>query len=70
MTDHDVEREIEANQQRQVDDENRAEDDGALLNTAEQVVNPLVALIDTDNVDEGDVEQQRRENDAEQRRGE
>jgi hypothetical protein len=70
MTDHEVEREIEANQQRQVDNANKVEDDGLLLKTAEQVVNPLVNLLDTDDVEEGDVEHQRRENDAEQRRGE
>jgi hypothetical protein len=70
MTDHDVEREIAANQQRKVANENEAEDDGALLETAERVVNPLVNLIDTDDVDAGDVDAQRRENDAEQRRGE
>lgn len=70
MTDHEVEREIEANQQRQVDNANKVEDDGPLLKTAEQVVNPLVNLIDPDPVDEGDVEHQRRENDAEQRPGE
>jgi hypothetical protein len=70
MTDHDVEREIAANQQRQVANENEAEDDGALLDMAERVVNPLVNLIDTDDVDAGDVDAQRRENDAEQRRGE
>lgn len=68
MTDHDVEREIEANEQRQVDHEN--EDDGALLNAAERVANPLAQLINTEDVDESDVEQQRRDTDAEKRQGE
>lgn len=70
MTDHDVEREIEANNQRQLDGERAATDDGPLLGVAEQVVNPLVNLIDGDEGDEGDGEDQRLLNDAEQRQGE
>ena len=72
MTDHDVEREVEANNQRQVNGEDQAEDDGPLVGAAEQVVNPVVNRIGTDNdrADQDDAEDQRLLNDAEQRRGE
>jgi len=42
MTDDDVRREIEANQQRAIDAENEAEDDGPVIDTAERLVDPLI----------------------------
>jgi len=68
MTDKDVEREIEANQRRDVDARNEAEDDGPLLDTAERVVDPLVDRIRTpdEDLDEGDLAERRRLNDEAQ----
>lgn len=66
MTDPDVERELEANRQRAENAEDAAEDDGPVLDTAERVINPLVAPLAAEDVDEEDVEQQRRLNDEEQ----
>jgi hypothetical protein len=68
MTDHDVDREVEANLQRDVEGEDNARDDGPVVDAAERVVDPLVNLIDVDGADEDDVDEQRELNDAEQRR--
>jgi hypothetical protein len=70
MTDHDVDREVEANLQRDVEGEENARDDGPVVDAAERVVDPLVNLIDVDGADEDDVDEQRELNDAEQRRDE
>jgi hypothetical protein len=70
MTDHDVDREVEANLQRDVEGEDDARDDGPVVDAAERVVDPLVNLIDVDGTDEDDVDEQRELNDAEQRRDE
>jgi hypothetical protein len=71
MTDKDVEREIEANQQREVDARNEAEDDGAVLDTAERVVAPIVDVIRRpgEDLDEADLEERRELNDEEQQPG-
>jgi hypothetical protein len=68
MTDKDVEREIEANQQRDVEGRNEAEDDGPLLGTAERVVAPIVDVIRRpgEDVDEDDLEERRELNDEAQ----
>jgi hypothetical protein len=67
MTDDDIRREIEANNQRAERDEDR--DDGPIIDTAEDIINPLVRGVGTNYDDEQEgVEQRRAENDAEQRR--
>jgi hypothetical protein len=69
MTDRDVEREIEANEQR-ANDEARDDDDG-ILDTAEDAISPITEAIGrADDDDEDAAESQRRLNDEEQRRGE
>jgi hypothetical protein len=70
MTDRDVEREIEANEQR-ANDEARDDDEG-ILDTAEDALSPITDAIGRadDDDDEDAAESQRRLNDEEQRRGE
>jgi hypothetical protein len=71
MSDRSVEREIEANEQR-ADDAER-DDDGSVVDTVEQAVNPLTRGLDTrvggDNDDDSDLDpdRERRLNDADQR---
>jgi hypothetical protein len=67
MTDKDVEREIEANKQRELERDRVEEDDGPVVDTAERIVDPLARGIGTNDDEEREsVEQRRRENDAEQ----
>jgi hypothetical protein len=66
MTDRDVQREIEANEER-ANRQERDEDDG-IIDAVEDLISPVVDTIqrgDTDDVDT--VEDRVRENDAEQR---
>jgi hypothetical protein len=70
MSDPSVDREMEANQQRANNTDN--DDDGSVVDSVEQTVNPLTRGIDLggdSNGGDGDVDpdQQRRLNDAEQR---
>jgi hypothetical protein len=68
VTDRDVEREIEANKQREIAHDREEEDDGALIDTAEKAIDPIARVIGTNYDDEPEgVEQRRRENDADQR---
>jgi len=65
MTDKDIRREIDANNQRAENADER--DEPAVVETAEDIVNPLVRGIGTNYDDEPEgVEQRRVENDAEQ----
>ncbi len=69
MTDRDVEREIEANEQRANDD--ARDDDDGILDTAEDAISPITEAIGrADDDDEDAAASQRRLNDEEQRRGE
>ena len=65
MTDPDVEREIEANKQRAVEAENEEDDDGALVDTLENVVAPFTRGMVNDG-DDDDVARRRNDNDAAQ----
>jgi hypothetical protein len=69
MSDHSVEREIEANEQRANDGGDN--DDGSVVDSMENTVNPLTSGLGTDlggdDGDDVDPDQQRRLNDAEQR---
>lgn len=74
MSDRSVEREIEANEQRANDAD--VDDDGTIVDTAEQAINPLTRGFDTrvgdaNDDDDGDLDpdRERRLNDAEQRPG-
>lgn len=71
MTDPDVQREIAANKQRELEAEREAEDDGPIIDTAERVLDPLVDPFVPDEVDDdGDTlldPEEARRNDAEQR---
>jgi hypothetical protein len=51
MSDRDVEREIEANKQREMARDRAEEDDGPVVDTAERIVDPLAKAIGT-NYDE------------------
>ena len=71
MTDPDVQREIEANQQRERAAEIQEEDDGPVIDTAERVLDPLVDPFVPD-VNDGDDEtlldpEEARRNDEAQR---
>jgi len=72
MTDDDVRREIEANEQRAIDIENEAEDDGSLVDTAERMFDPLIDPFVPDANDDADETllnpEEAARNDAEQRR--
>ena len=73
MSDPSVDREMEANQQRANTTDND-DDDGSVVDSLEQTVNPLTRGIDlggdsTDGDGGIDPDQQRRLNDAEQRLG-
>ncbi len=69
MSDRSVEREIEANEERA--DDTERDDDGSVVDTVEQAVNPLTQGLDTrvggDNDDDDDADRDRRLNDADQR---
>jgi hypothetical protein len=71
MTDPDVQREIAANKQRELEAEREAEDDGPIIDTAERVLDPLVDPFVPDEVDNDDETlldpEEARRNDAEQR---
>jgi hypothetical protein len=54
MTDPDVEREIEANQERDAAGEREAEDDGPIIDTAERIIDPLVEPFVPNEVDNDD----------------
>jgi hypothetical protein len=70
MTDRDVQREIEANEQRDRVRDDDATDDGPVIDTAERVVNPIVNAIGmSEEPDRDDLEERRFENDEEQRGG-
>jgi hypothetical protein len=70
MTDPDVEREIKANKQRAVEAENEENDDGAIVDTLENVVAPFTQGMVNDGGDDGDDVARRRDgNDADQRPG-
>jgi len=70
MTDPDVEREIKANKQRAVEAENEENDDGAIVDTLENVVAPFTRGMVNDGGDDGDDVARRRDgNDADQRPG-
>jgi hypothetical protein len=66
MTDRDVQRELEANEERATQQER---DNGGIINAAEELISPVVDTIrQGDNADDVDtVEERVRENDAEQR---
>lgn len=71
MTDDDVQREIEANQQRAVDAGNEAEDDGSLVDMAERVLDPLIDPFVPDANDDDETlldPEEAARNDAEQSR--
>ncbi len=71
MSDRSVEREIEANERRAGDGDGN--DDGSVVDSLQNAINPLTSGLDTsvggDGDGDGDVDpdQQRRLNDAEQR---
>jgi hypothetical protein len=67
MTDNDVQREIEANERRDADAAREADDDPALVDAAETVINPLVNVLNDDPLDADEAERLRRQNDADQR---
>jgi hypothetical protein len=62
MTDKDVQREIEANERRAREHEDRDVDEGGLAGAVEDLLDPF------DRDDEDDAEDRREQNDAEQRR--
>jgi hypothetical protein len=71
MTDDDVRREIEANQQRAIDIEHDAEDDGTIVDSAEKLLDPLIdPFVPDANDDAGETlldPEEAARNDAEQR---
>lgn len=71
MTDRDVQREIEANEQR-ASDAARDDDEGGVLDTAEEALSPITEAIGEagDDDDEEAAESRRELNDAAQRKGE
>jgi hypothetical protein len=70
MTDPDVQREIAANKQREMEAEREAEDDGPIIDTAERILDPLIDpfVPDTDDTEDGrtllDPEDARRNDEA------
>lgn len=65
MSDPDVENEELANRQRKVD--NERPDDDSVVDTVEEVINPITRVFMPDPADDEDVARQRQLNDAEQR---
>lgn len=65
MSDKDVEREIEANEERKVD----RDDDDSIVDTVEKGIDPITRLIgrNVDDEDPDEVEEQRILNDQDQR---
>jgi hypothetical protein len=71
MPDRSIDDEVRENQQRQAENEAREEDDGAVVDSLEKVVNPFVDNLRENDAapDEEDLERRRELNDAEQRPG-
>jgi hypothetical protein len=68
MTDHSVEKEIEANNRRKEARDRAAEDDGTLIDAAEEVIAPITdSLARFRDVDSEDLEHRREANDDDQR---
>ncbi len=65
MSDPTVEKEIAENQRRAVDNENR--DDDSIVDSVDNVVDPITDALMPDALDDEDVNRQRELNDAEQR---
>ena len=70
MPDRDIQREIEANEQRGEADHEARGDDGPMIDTAERIVSPIANALGTaEEPDREDLEERRFENDEEQRAG-
>lgn len=68
MTDHSIEKEIEANNRRKEARDGAAEDDGTLIDAAEEAIAPITNTLGRfRDVDSEDLERQREANDEDQR---
>lgn len=68
MTDHSIDKEIEANNRRKEARERAADDDGTLIDAAEEVIAPITDTLGrARDVDSEDLERRRAANDEDQR---
>jgi hypothetical protein len=67
MTDKEVDQEVRENIRRKEENQREQEDDGTLIDTLEEVVTPITEAIGREPLDEEELHDRARANDADQR---